>query len=260
VFNYVNYNVNQQSKVMSKKKYINQSEFGRRIKAHRATISLAVKNGLIFKESQGIDPDHPINKAYAKRFIEDNSGNRREVKMAKAAESEVLSKILERLDSLGNSQNGKSVSAPDSEPSGKEPELNISADSKSSFSGESTPENTSEAIDPLYSPDELGAFASEKKEKAQLAKANAAKANLLVAKEMKILVPQKSVREWWRLVISSIEKNIINFDEKVTEEVCAICGVTDPAIVAKARRRIGDQASEALTLVKEAGEAFNISV
>ena len=233
------------------KEKINQSEFARRLNYSRPAITKAIKAGQVWRENGKIDPEHPINKAYADRALR-NSGNRSEVKAGKAAAALIreigsVDKVVEILQGAAGNKEDKSADAappakekqnkqaePPAPPSAPEPQADLNP--------EFNKEIASRAIGQQYASDEK--------------RASAAMKNILLAEKMKELIRRRDVEDFWKRVIGAMQNNILTMDERIADEVAAICGVTDPDVVAQVRRRIGDESVSAMTMVKNEADKF----
>jgi hypothetical protein len=221
--------------------YINQSEFARRVGLTRGAISIAIKKGQIFREGPGINPEHPVNRAYAERATQ-NSGNSREVKAGKAAakllESEGnIDKLIDALTAMSQNENGQAAPAEQSQPKPTAPKTPAMPEP------DIREEITARAVGQKFTSDEKRASAMMK--------------NILLAEKIKELIRRKDVMDFWKRVVGAMENNILKMDERIADEIAAICGVTDPDIVSKVRKRIGDESVTAMTIVKNEAERFS---
>ena len=236
-------------KKMTKIEYINGAEFGRRLGVHRSAISAAVIKGTILKgeksvdfpgkrinEKKGINPLDPINIKYAEA-LKTRREKDQAISLSKAVEKEqknpqILKQILEAI-------NGK-----DQNPT------NIQENGEIRIAG--SPNKLEN-----YAPDAVKTYSESKSQQNDLIKVKTTKAQIELAQLMGILILRKDVEQFWGRVIGSLHTYIMPLDERLSEDVAAICEVTAPEIKLKVRELIKKEIVVAMAQVQNTGAEFS---
>lgn len=235
---------------MAKIEYINGAEFGRRLGVHRSAISAAVIKGTILKgeksidfpgkrinEKKGINPLDPVNIKYAEA-LKTRREKDQAISLSKAVEKEqknpqILKQILEAIN--GKDQN---------------PLTNIQEIEEIRIAG---------SLNKLenYAPDAVKTYSESKSQQNDLTKVKIAKAQIELAQLMGALVLRKDVERFWGRVIGSLHTYIMPLDERLSNDVAAICGVTTPEIVLQVREFIKKEIVAAMAQVQNTGAEFS---
>jgi hypothetical protein len=200
--------------------YVNGAEFGRLLDVGRSAISRAIKRGTIIKEKEGINPEHPVNLAYAENLEARNEQNK-SVSLSKAFGKEGMDQILELL---------KTASPPTPEPE--------------------TPQKTKPNELKNYNTEDVQGFFDVKGYKSDKGKADAALTQLKLAEAMGVLVRRKDVEDFWRRVIGDMNVYIVPLNVRIADQVAAICEVTEHKTVIKIRDVIADEIIKGLAQVQ----------
>lgn len=214
--------------------YLNGVEFGRVAGVKKAAVSHAIKRGDVYKEKgKGINPQHPLNLAYAEANKERRERNKN-ISLSQTVSKElsnpdVLDKFLNALEVIKNPQINRDTAAGISQP-----------ESQNKISG--------------YNPEDVRAHFDIKKHKNNTEQAKAAKAQIELAKMMGELILKKDVEWWWGKIVGSLHTYIMPLDDRLSNDVAAICGVTDHKIVLEVRDAIGNEIVKALAQIKDIAE------
>lgn len=205
-------------------KYLDQRAFAKLVGVSQQAVSGALRRGTLVwsfsddGKKDGINPKEPKNVAYIDRIQNSNSGNRRDVQIAKNAERQ-LSGDTSSIN-IGNGSGGGHL-APSGDPN-------------------------------QYTQ----AFVDNKVQQAELNRTRIAKVQIELAKEMKELLPLKYVKKWWDIVSGSLHNNILSLGDSLADELAAICGVTDPAVVEEVRESIDKALVSSLSQVQSKALEF----
>jgi hypothetical protein len=94
------------------------------------------------------------------------------------------------------------------------------------------------------------AFAMEKAENAEIARLNKALKQVDLAKSLNKLIPLEFVMQFWQAVLSGMHNYFIPLGPRISEEIIAICGVSDPQKEREVREHIEEEVLSALKSVQ----------
>lgn len=200
---------------MKEQEFINGAEFGRRVGVKKAAVSRAISRGAVIRQKQGINPQHPLNLAYAESIK----------KQKEKIETVSLENIIKKESSETKTENQLS---------------------------ESELEN--------YTLETKKAYSDSQNQKNDLIKVKTTKAQIELAQLMGILVLRKDVEHFWGRLIGSLHTYIMPLDERLSEDVTAICEVTAPEIKLKVRELIKKEIVTAMAQVQNTAGEFSANL
>ncbi len=108
-----------------------------------------------------------------------------------------------------------------------------------------------------YTPEVKKAHSESQNQKNDLNKVKISKAQIELAQLMGVLVLRKDVERFWGRIIGSLHTYIMPLDERLSNDVAAICGVTTPEIVLQVREFIKKEIVAAMAQVQNTGAEFS---
>ena len=100
-------------------------------------------------------------------------------------------------------------------------------------------------------PELTQAMTYKRTQDAELIKAKQLKTNVELAIKMKTLIPLDFFDKLWKANISGLHNHVLPIGDRISTEIAAICGVTDPDIVQQVNEYIDDETTTALKLVQD---------
>lgn len=104
------------------------------------------------------------------------------------------------------------------------------------------------------------AYSDSQNQKNDLLKAKTTKAQIELAQMMGVLVLRKDVEHFWGRVIGALHTYIMPLDERLSEDVTAICEVTAPEIKLKVRELIKKEIVTAMAQVQNTAGEFSANL
>lgn len=108
-----------------------------------------------------------------------------------------------------------------------------------------------------YTPEERQAHSDSKNQKNELLRAQTTKAQIELAKLMGVLILREDVERFWGRVVGSLHTFIMPLDERLADDLAAICGVTDHEIVLEVREAIKKEVVMAMGQVQNTAAGFS---
>lgn len=224
--------------------WMTQSVFARYVDVDRSAIHQAInklKPPKVFIETVDtkklINPDHPVNVKYRENSQARNSGNKNEVKLAKAkarAAAELTEKLIADKLNLDDLQQPQQSQQPQLQPTVQNP-----ANAPTGFDPEMLKNSSKMDI-----------------QKIQLNDLKIRKQMIEHGQMLKQLVAREDVEKFNGITYSTIESNFLNLDEMVTPKIMAICGISNPEIALKVKKEIARQSVNGLEQLKGQLESF----
>jgi hypothetical protein len=108
-----------------------------------------------------------------------------------------------------------------------------------------------------YTPEAKKSYSESTDQKNALLKAQTSKAQIELAKLMGVLVLRKDVELFWGRVIGSLHTYIMPLDERLSNDVSALCEVTKPEIVLQVKEIIKKEIVTAMAQVQNTASEFS---
>lgn len=96
--------------------------------------------------------------------------------------------------------------------------------------------------------------AGEEELKQRIAQVKYQTVSIVLAEKMGKLIPSEFMFSFWEAIIGSLKSNFMSVDDRLSNDVCAICKTTDNKTVLKVKERITEEIMNSLSRVKMAAE------
>jgi len=95
---------------------------------------------------------------------------------------------------------------------------------------------------------------SEEVLKQKIAEVKLHTVSISLAEKMGKLIPSEFMFSFWENIMGSLKSNFMPLDDRLANDICAICGTTDNKTVLKVKEKISDEIMNSLSRVKMSAE------